>query len=278
MIYTCKKECENEEKNRYKKTKQNKYNLARVFLILLILAVIIAIANNAFFSGTGAAVRGGGAKKSSLPDLTATHISLQDIGKRIENSSLLYNAQVGASIANIGDGRSKASVFRVGAKGSSLGNVKTTVSYLDSTGKLITSATTEYITITNYNGAFVDINVDPLMPYPGPNKWIESYTVHFLGLPINMPPTNETIRETYFTFYSQADASLVIRESNESNNYKENSYIVRCAYQDDDLYVYPYAPTCCIHRVDPLSTSYTSIRGDYCEDFPPYNPLYLPTG
>ena len=32
-----------------KKTKQNKYNLARVFLILLILAVIIAIANNAFF-------------------------------------------------------------------------------------------------------------------------------------------------------------------------------------------------------------------------------------
>ena len=149
---------------------------------------------------------------------------------------------MGASIANIGEARSKASVFRVGAKGDSLGNVKTTVSYLDSTGKLITSATTEYITITNYNGAFVDINVDPLMPYPGPNKWIESYTVNFLRLPINMPPTNGTVRETYFTFYSQADVSLVIRESNESNNYKENSYIVRCAYQDDDLYVYPYAP------------------------------------
>lgn len=244
------------------------------FLVVLIIAVVfvVAISNN-FSSGTGSAVRGGGSKK---PDLIATSVDLQIIDKRLVNDTLLFNMQVGASLANFGEARAKASVFRVGAKGDNLENVITTVGYLDATGALIRSATTKYITITNYYGAFVDISVDPLMPISGTGKSSDGYTVLFIKVPINMPPTDGTVSETKFTFYSQADVTSVISESNENNNYKENSYTFRCSYVSDSYNPSNLRVDCCVHRFDPLSTTYTNIRGNYCEDFPPSNPLYVP--
>ena len=272
-------------KTNIKRTKQShRHNWTYFFLILLILAVIIVIINTDFFSGVASVVRGGkggsgwdseGSKK--LPDLTATVADLQNIDKILVNGTLLINAQVGAGLANIGEAKAiKESVFHVGVNGYSPG-VRISVSYLDATGKTIISATTEYKTVYNsYNNAYVDINQDQLPGINGPGINSDAYYVLFSRLPINMPPTDGTVSETKFTFYSLADASLVISESNENNNYKEDSYIFRCAYLDDSYYPNNNYPNCCVHRVDPLSTTYTNIRGDYCEDYPPYHVLYAP--
>ncbi|MBI2523071.1 hypothetical protein HYW19_01655 [Candidatus Woesearchaeota archaeon] len=257
-----------------KKVKQNKSNY--IFLILLILAAIIVVTNNAFFSGTGAAVRGEGTKKSSLPDLIASGATLQNVQKKLIEGKLLFHIQEGVGVANIGGARSKASVLRAGIIGNSLQNVRATVFYVDSTGRLVTSATTQYFTLTN-NGAYIDIPVDPLMPYDK-YKWGDNYAVLFLDVPINMPPTNGTVVETKYALFSDADVTKLVTESDEINNYMEKGYIFRCAFQDDDLSVYPYAPTCCLHRVDPSSPRYIMYGTYYCEDFPPYNPLYLPAG
>lgn len=248
----------------------HKHNWVHFLVVLIITTVILLVFTNGFSLGAGSVVRGSGSKK---PDLIATSVDLQKIDKSLVNDTLLFNMQVGASLANFGEARAKASVFRVGAKGDNLENVITTVGYLDATGALVRSATTKYITITNYYGTFVDISVDPLMPISGTGKSSDGYTVLFIKIPINMPPTDGTVSETKFTFYSQADVTSVISESNENNNYKENGYIFRCAYLN--YATNPY-PSCCVHRVDPLSTTYTNIRGDYCEDYPPYNVLYLP--
>src|SRR3989338_3345868 len=211
-----------------KKLKQTRFSWNHVLLILVLLALVIVVASVPFFSGVAGAARGGGTKKSNLPDLAATGAVLQNLQKSVKDNVLLYQAQEGVGVANVGEARSKASLLRAGVKGDSLGNVRASVFYADSTGKLITSATTEYVTVTN-SGAFVDINVDPLMPASGPGVWTKAYSALFSGLPINMPTSNGTVTETYFVFYIHADPSSLITESNKENNYKENTYIFRCA-------------------------------------------------
>lgn len=251
-------------------TKKSKaHNWTLVIVVLIISAVFLVISND-FSSLTGSAVR-----IQKKPDLVATLVNLQDdVDRRFaEDGTLLYHLQVGATLANFGNARAKESVFRVGLKSDNLENVGTSVSYLDATGKLILSATTKFITMTNYNSEYVDINIDPLMPVSGTGKSYDSYTILFMRVPVNLPPPDGTVSETPFTFYSQADVASVISESNETNNYKENSYIFRCAYLNYPNNPYP---SCCIHRVDPLSTTYTNIRGNYCEDYAPYEVLYLP--
>ena len=248
------------------------HNWTLVLVVLIIAIVILLVFTNGFSLGVGSAVRGGGSKK---PDLIGTGAVLQYMDKRLVNNSLLYNLQVGAGVANYGEARAKESVLRVGAIGDSLkdAGVLTTVFYADSTGKLITSATTRYITKTNYDNTFVDISVDPLMPESGTGKYSDAYAVLFLGVPINMPSTDGTVTETKFTFYSQADVSLVISESNENNNNKENSYVFRCAYVNDSYNPSNLRVDCCVHRVDPLSVRSGGVNY-YCEDYPPYHILY----
>ena len=253
----------------------HKHNLVHFLVVLIIAIVILLIFTNGFSLGTAGAVRsGGGAKKSSLPDLIASGATLQNVQKKLIEGKLFFHIQEGMGVANMGGARSKASVLRAGIIGDSLQNVRATVSYLDSTGKLVTSATTQYLTLTN-NGAYIDIPVDPLMPYDK-YKWGDNFAVLFLDVPINMPPPDGTVTETRFTLFGDADVTKVVTESSEINNYIEQDYIFRCAFQNDDLSVYPYAPTCCLHRVDPLTTRYIMYGTYYCEDFPPYNPLYVP--
>ena len=250
----------------------HKHNWLHFLVVLIIAIVILLIFTNGFSLGVGSAVRGGGSK---LPDLIGNGAVLQYMDKRLVNNSLLYNLQVGAGVANYGEARAKESVLRVGAMGDTLkdAGVLTTAFYLDATGKPIQSATTRYITKTNYDNTFVDISVDPLMPESGTGKYSEVYAVLFLGVPINMPSTDGTVTETKFTFYSQADVSLVIKESNENNNNKENSYVFRCAYVSDSYNPSNLRVDCCVHRVDPLSVRSGGVNY-YCEDYPSYHILY----
>ncbi|MBI1935368.1 hypothetical protein HYS31_02910 [Candidatus Woesearchaeota archaeon] len=253
-------------------SKGNKpHNWTAILVVLIIAIVFLLVFMNNYSSGTGSVVRGSGSKK---PDLIASGATLQHVQKKLIEDKLFFHLQEGVGVANMGGARSKASVLRAGITGDSLQNVRATVSYLDSTGKLVTSATTQYLTLTN-NGVYIDIPVDTLMPYDK-YKWGDSYAVLFLDVPINMPPPDGTVTETRFTLFGDADVTKVVTESDEINNYIEQGYIFRCAFQNDDLSVYPYAPTCCLHRVDPLTTRYIMYGTYYCEDFPPYDPLYVP--
>ena len=265
-----KKESEAQNKETYR------HNWVHFLVVLIIAIVVLLIFTNGFFSGTAGAVRSGGGTKS-YADLIPNGAVLQNIEKKIIEGKLFFHIQEGVGVANMGTARSKASVLRAGIRsdsGNSLQNVRATVSYLDSTGKLVTSATTQFLTLTN-NDAYIDIPIDSLMPYDK-YKWGDSFSVLFLDVPINMPSPDGAVTETKYTLFGDADATKVVTESNENNNHVENGYIIRCAFQDNDLTTYPYAPTCCLHRVDSSSPRYIMYGTYYCEDYPSYDPVYTP--
>lgn len=228
-------------------------NWTLVLGVLIIAIVFLVLISNNFSSVSGSAVRGSGSKK---PDLIPTKADMTGVTYEWgDNSTLLANMQVDAGVANIGSTRAKESILEVGMQGDySLGGISTAAFVMYSIGTF-QSATTSYYNIMS-GSATIGIKVNPLQAGTG-----EFYYVNFLNLPIRLPPSNETAAETKFTFYSTADASSAISESNENNNYISRSYIVHCAYDT------PSSPNpfCCIKRVDPLSTRYANVR--YCEDF-----------